>query len=73
MTNTLFDALVAPHQHNQSPLFHLKDRPQWSYQDLLQTAGRYAALLDSVGAKPGDRVAVPVSYTHLTLPTICSV
>lgn len=60
MTNTLFDALVAPHQHNQSPLFHLKDRPQWSYQDLLQTAGRYAALLDSVGAKPGDRVAVQV-------------
>ena len=60
MTNTLFDALVPPHQHNQSPLFHLKDRPQWSYQDLLQTAGRYAALLDSVGAKPGDRVAVQV-------------
>lgn len=58
MPNILFDALLAPHLSNTSPLFRLKDRPQWSYQNLLETAGRYAALLESVGAKPGDRVAV---------------
>ena len=60
MPNTLYDALVAPHQNNASLLFRLKDRADWTYQDLLETAGRHAALLDSIGAGPGDRVAVQV-------------
>jgi len=60
MANTLYDALIAPHKNRSKTLLHLKDRPDWSYQDLLETAGRYAALLALIGAKPGDRVAVQV-------------
>ena len=61
MPNTLYDALIAPHKANSKTLLHLKDRPDWSYLDLIETAGRYATLLDSIGAKPGDRVAVQVN------------
>ena len=60
MPNTLYDALIAPHKANSKTLLHLKDRPDWSYLDLIETAGRYATLLGSIGAKPGDRVAVQV-------------
>ena len=60
MPNTLYDALIAPHHSNQSPLFRLKDKTDWTYQNLIQAAGRYASLLESIGAKPGDRVAVQV-------------
>ena len=36
--------------------------------------GRYDATIDSeVIAEPRNRVSIAVSYTHLTLPTICSV
>ncbi len=60
MANTLYDALIAPHRTSSKTLLHLKDRADWSYRDLIETAGRYAALLDSIGAKPGDRVAAQV-------------
>ena len=60
MANTLYDALIAPHKTTSKTLLHLKGRHDWSYQDLIETAGRYAALLGSIGAKPGDRVAVQV-------------
>jgi len=60
MANTLYDTLIAPHKSTSKTLLHLKDRPDWSYQDLINTAGRYAALLDSIGANPGDRVAAQV-------------
>eukprot|EP00975_Prorocentrum_lima_P020963 4413980-Prorocentrum_lima.AAC.1 len=39
-------------------------------------AGTTFLLLTGVGAKglkPGTAMSEPVSYTHLTLPTICSV
>ena len=60
MANPLYDALIAPHTGNKSPLFLLNGRDDWSYLDLIQTAGQYAALLDSLGAAPGDRIAVQV-------------
>ena len=60
MPNTLYDALIAPHQSNQNLLFKLKDRPDWSYQDLIRVAGKYASVLESINAAPGDRVAVQV-------------
>ena len=60
MPNTLYDALIAPHQSNQNRLFKFADRPDWSYQDLIRNADRFAATLESIGAKPGDRVAAQV-------------
>ena len=43
-------------------------RPGWSLQNLTD-----AALGRSHRAKIGKAKLKPVSYTHLTLPTICSV
>ncbi len=60
MTNFLYDALLAPHRNNPSVLFRLKDRTDWSYQDLIRSAGKIAAMLDSIGTSPGDRVAAQV-------------
>ena len=60
MANALYNALITPHNGTSKTLLHLKDRPDWSYRDLIETAGRYAALLASIDAKPGDRVAVQV-------------
>lgn len=73
MANTLYDALIAPHKTTAKTLLHLKDRPDWSYQDLIETAGRFAALLESTGAKPGDRIAVQVdkSPEAIALYTAC--
>ena len=52
----------------------------WSYADLLGSVDRLASELAARGIGRGDRIAVlcenrpgflrPVSYTHLTLPTI---
>jgi len=61
MANALYDALIAPHKNNPGTLLHLKDRTDWSYQDLLDNAGRLAALLQQHGVDPGDRVAVQVA------------
>ena len=73
MANTLYDALIAPHKTTAKTLLHLKDGPDWSYQDLIETAGRFAALLESTGAKPGDRIAVQVdkSPEAIALYTAC--
>ena len=40
-----------------------------SEEELMGTIGDYDALM----IRSGTRVTAPVSYTHLTLPTICSV
>ena len=40
-----------------------------SYKELRDQVDRFAAALHDLGIKKGDRIA-PVSYTHLTLPTI---
>jgi len=61
MANALYDALIAPHKNNPGTLLHLKDRTDWSYQDLIENAGRFAALLQQHGVNPGDRVAVQVA------------
>ena len=37
------------------------------------TVSEVDALVDALGLVPGQRILDAVSYTHLTLPTICSV
>lgn len=43
--------------------FETPDGRRWSFKDLIEQSGRFANLLTSTGAKPGDRVAVQVSKT----------
>jgi len=43
--------------------FETPDGRRWSFNDLIEQSGRFANLLTSTGAKPGDRVAVQVSKT----------
>ena len=49
------------------------DETSITYQELENQSAAYANGFEALGLEPGDRVTVPVSYTHLTLPTICSV
>lgn len=39
-------------------LFHLEDRPDWSYADLIETTSRLSRFLSTEGLRPGDRVLV---------------
>ena len=41
----------------------------WTYAEFDALVTRLAAGLARIGVAEGDKVAVPVSYTHLTLPT----
>ena len=60
MTNVLYDALFTPHRLSKKAFLILKDGTELSYQQLIDLASRYASLLDSMQAKPGDRVAVQI-------------
>ena len=60
MTNTLFDALMAPHKGEARDFLILPDGSSLSYDDIHRLSGRLANLLTAQGVKPGDRVAVQV-------------
>ena len=49
-----------------------KRNKQW-FSMLMATAMVMSSISVPVMAAPVDDAMVPVSYTHLTLPTICSV
>ena len=69
----LFDEAVALHQQRTSPSF---DAALELYQRFVSGAAENASSSASPSAAADDAISLqhhPVSYTHLTLPTICSV
>ncbi len=61
MANVLYDALFAPQSDNDKVFLKTRIGPDFSYRDIVALAGQYAALLEGLGAQPGDRVAVQVN------------
>ena len=56
-----------------SPRAEVLDRRQQIARDLRALLGRDDLLITSANELKGYETDGPVSYTHLTLPTICSV
>lgn len=58
MTNTLYDALIAPHANNDAVFLTLDDGSQVTYADFVARVAQLAHVLSDAGVKPGDRVVV---------------
>ncbi|MEO1555331.1 MAG: malonyl-CoA synthase [Pseudomonadota bacterium] len=58
MTNTLYDALLAPHANNPAPFLDLDDGSRWSYADFVARVAQLAHVLRGAGVAAGDRVVV---------------
>lgn len=58
MSNTLYDALIAPHAGNDAPFLEGDDGAITSYAGFVARAGQMAHVLSAQGAQPGDRVVV---------------
>ncbi|WP_342069740.1 malonate--CoA ligase [Yoonia algicola] len=58
MTNTLYDALIAPHAQNEALFLTLDDGIKVSYRSFVARVGQLANVLAGTGVKPGDRVVV---------------
>lgn len=58
MTNTLYDALIAPHAQNDAVFLALDDGARISYADFVGRVAQLAHVLTEAGVQPGDRVVV---------------
>ena len=58
MTNTLYDALFAPHAGNDTPFLQTDEGASISYDAFLGRVAQIAHVLTEAGVKPGDRVVV---------------
>ena len=58
MTNTLYDALIAPHAPSDRPFMEIDDGTILSYADFVRRAAQLAHVLVGAGVTPGDRVVV---------------
>ncbi|KPA22252.1 Long-chain-fatty-acid--CoA ligase [Shimia sp. SK013] len=58
MTNTLFDALFAPHVGNSATFLHCDDGATLTYDAFLKRAAQLAHTLTDAGVHPGDRILV---------------
>ncbi|SFP26040.1 malonate--CoA ligase [Tranquillimonas alkanivorans] len=61
MTNPLYDTLFGKHAGSARTFLYLPDGGEVSYDAFLTRAARFANVLTSLGAQPGDRVAVQVA------------
>jgi len=73
LSNTLFDALFAPHAENDKPFLITPGGHTLGYRDFIGRSGRLANALVAAGVGVGDRVAVQVekSPTALALYAAC--
>jgi malonyl-CoA/methylmalonyl-CoA synthetase len=60
MSNHLFDAIRHSIPAEDAVLIETGDGRKWTYGDMLQWSGRIAGAIDTLGIRPGDRVAVQV-------------
>lgn len=58
MTNTLYDALIAPQAQNKATFLTLDDGTDVSYAGFVSRVAQLANVLTQAGVKPGDRVVV---------------
>ncbi|MBO9397828.1 malonyl-CoA synthase [Shimia sp. R9_2] len=58
MTNTLYDALIAPHAQNSAVFLECDDGVSLTYQDFVARAAQMARVLAEAGVAPGERVVV---------------
>ncbi|WP_422048770.1 malonate--CoA ligase [Shimia sp.] len=58
MTNTLYDALIAPHAQNSAVFLECDDGVLVTYQDFVARAAQMARVLAEAGVAPGERVVV---------------
>ena len=58
MTNTLYDALIAPHADNQATFLTCDDGSEISYAAFVGRVAQLTHVLTNAGVKPGDRVVV---------------
>ena len=58
MTNTLYDALIAPHANNDAIFLTLDDGSEISYASFVSRVAQLAHVLTDAGVRPGDRVVV---------------
>ena len=59
MSNHLFDAIRSSAEAG-GIFIEIPNGRQWTYADMLSLSGRLAGTLETLGVKPGDRVAVQV-------------
>ncbi len=73
LPNHLYDALFAPHVRQEKPFLVSAHGAAMSYATFLKQAARFANVLQSLGVKPGDRVAVQLekSQDALALYAAC--
>ncbi|VAW24639.1 Long-chain-fatty-acid--CoA ligase [hydrothermal vent metagenome] len=67
MSNPLFDALFGQHMGKTTPFLHLADGSIVTHDEFLQTTRRYANVLNQLGLRPGDRVAVQIEKSPQAL------
>jgi malonyl-CoA/methylmalonyl-CoA synthetase len=58
VTNTLYDALIAPQAQNKATFLTLDDGTDVSYAGFVSRVAQLANVLTQAGVKPGDRVVV---------------
>jgi malonyl-CoA/methylmalonyl-CoA synthetase len=67
VTNTLYEALFAPHASNTSPFLDCDDGQSQSYAEFIKRAAQIAHVLQAAGVKAGDRVVVQAPKTRETV------
>jgi len=58
VTNTLYDALIAPHAKNDRVFLEQDDGTIWTYAQFVVRAAQLSHVLHDLGVKPGDRIVV---------------
>ena len=61
MSNTLYDALFAPHLESDRPYLVKPDGGVLTYEAFLKMAARYAHAVKAAGVGPGGRIAVQIA------------
>jgi malonyl-CoA/methylmalonyl-CoA synthetase len=60
MSNHLFDAIRRSIPSEDAPFIEMVEGRCWTYGDMLHWSGKIAGAIDTLGIRPGDRVAVQV-------------
>lgn len=66
-TNTLYDALFAPHAQSEAVFLTLDDGSCVTYADFISRIAQLAHVLSDAGIKPGDRIVVQAPKTADTI------